>query len=141
LPVILALDIGERRTGLAVGSTESRLARPHSVLHHSTRKRDILRLKQVISEVGASLLLVGCPASPDGSMNPQAERVVRYARSLAEELGLPLQLWNEAYSSEVAKERLLAAGRSRKRRQETLDAAAAATILQSYLDSLGRGKQ
>ena len=140
LPTILALDIGERKMGTAVGSTESGLARPAAVWRHSTRAGDAEQIRQLARQTGATLLLAGLPLNPDGSPSAQAERIRRYAEGLAAEVGLPLLFWNEAYSSQDAQARLLADSHSRKRRRQQEDAVAAAIILQAYLDSLARGE-
>ena len=134
MPTILALDVGEARIGVAVGSSESGLARPHSVFRHSTRANDTRRVRELLAEAGATLLLVGLPLAPDGSPTAQAERIRRYIEGLAEMLPVPVALWNEAFSTQDAQERLLEGGSSRKRRRQREDAAAAAVMLQDYLD-------
>ncbi|MGQ9555315.1 MAG: Holliday junction resolvase RuvX [Anaerolineae bacterium] len=136
MPTILALDVGETRIGVAVGSSESGLARPHSVFRHSTRENDARRIRELLAESGATLLLVGLPLNADGSSTAQAERIRRYAAGLADMLPVPVAFWNEAFSSQVAQERLLAGGSSRKRRRQREDATAAAVMLQDYLHSL-----
>ena len=135
MPAILALDVGEARIGVAVGSSESGLARPHSVFRHGTRENDARRIRELLAESGATLLLVGLPLNSDGSPTAQAERIRRYVEGIAQTLPVPVVFWNEAFSSQDAQERLLAGGGKRKRRRQREDAAAAAVMLQSYLDA------
>jgi len=141
LPTILALDVGEVRIGVAVGSSESGLARPHSVFRHASGATDAERVRRLATETGAMRLLVGLPLNRDGSPSPQAERIRRYVEGLAQALALPVTYWNEAMSSVEAQERLLSSGLSRKRRRAQEDAVAAAVFLQDYLDSLRRGSE
>lgn len=140
MPVLLALDVGERRTGVAVGSTESGLARPHSVIRHGSSRDVARRIGQLVAETGAAQVIVGYPANPDGSESAQGERVRRFIEGMADEFGAPVLFRNEAYSSQDAQARLIDLGGSRKRRREQEDAVAAAIILQGYLDSLRGGR-
>lgn len=83
--------------------------------------------------------MVGHPLNRDGSAGPQAKRVERYAAALTEHLlawglDLPVVLWDERMSTQRAQAAMIAAGRKAKDRRERIDAAAAAVILQDYLD-------
>ncbi|NPV07272.1 MAG: Holliday junction resolvase RuvX [Anaerolineae bacterium] len=137
MAVILALDVGERRIGAAVGSTESGLARPYAVWQSHGRERDAMRIRELAAETGADLLLVGLPLQSDGTPSPQAERVRRYVEGMIPSLPLPVEFRDEAYSTQDAQALLRESGAGRRRRRELEDAAAAAVILQSYLDSTG----
>jgi putative Holliday junction resolvase len=81
---------------------------------------------------------VGLPLSLDGSVGPQARRVTRYAQALARTLTVPVELYDERYSTLTADE-LLAEGGGQRR--APIDAAAAAVILQDYLDSWAASTQ
>jgi len=135
VPVILALDVGEKRIGVAVGSTESGLARPHDVWQVTTTEKVTKRIRELAMELGATALVVGVPLNADGSLSDQSMRIKRYIEGMAEDIGLPIVFWDEAYSTQEAQARLLEAQRGRRRRRQREDAAAAAVILQNYLDS------
>jgi len=137
VPVLLALDIGEKRTGVAVGSTEGRLARPHSVIRMGGREAFTRRLRELIAQTGAELVVVGCPLQMDGSASPQGERIRHFVAGFGDEVNVPIVFWDEAYSSADARVALIDSGASRKRRREREDAAAAAVFLQRYLDAVG----
>jgi putative Holliday junction resolvase len=129
----LALDIGERRTGVAVGE---RLARPLLTLKRRSKAEDWQAIARLVREQQVDTLVVGKPLNMDGSEGFAAQRVVRYAQRLVaalSEMGLDLRLvfWDERLSTVEAQERLHTGG---SRGRIGIDAAAAAVILQGYLD-------
>ena len=129
----LALDIGARRIGLAVGNDEARLARPLRVLTRGSKNEDFAAIARAMQEVGADALLAGLPLNMDGSEGPQAKSVRKYAERLRRRLGVPLHFHDERLSSFVA-DQILAGRATRKARRQPNDAIAAAAILQSFLD-------
>ncbi len=137
----LALDIGEKRIGLAVGNDEVRLARPLRVLTRKSKEQDFAAIARAVAEVGAQGLVVGLPLNMDGSEGAQAKRVRKYAERLRRRLGLPLVYQDERLSSFVA-DQILATRARKKDRRVANDAIAAAAILQEFLEgtkfSLGR---
>ena len=136
---LLALDIGERRVGVAVSNESGLIATPLTVIRRRSKAEDFARVVQLIGESGAVGLIVGHPLNTDGSAGPQARRVERYVVALTEALRLeglsvPVILWDEHGSTQRAQELMIRAGRSAKYRRQQIDAAAAAVILQDYLD-------
>ena len=131
MPVIMGLDYGTRRIGIAVSDVEARLA---FALATHTEGRDgsiLARLRALVAERGVSEVVVGLPLTAGGREAESAARARRFADMLAAGLGLPVRLHDERYSSQQA-ERILA-GRGRPR--EAVDALAAELVLQSYLDA------
>ncbi|MDE2835920.1 MAG: Holliday junction resolvase RuvX [Chloroflexota bacterium] len=131
----LALDVGERRIGVASGDTETGIAVPAGVIDNTPDSpAQVLREAQAR---GASVVVVGMPYSMSGRVGPQAEVVREFIRRL-EGVGLEVETVDERLSSAEA-ERALAGGRPRgrgRRRPEkgAVDAAAAAVVLQAWLD-------
>ena len=145
---LMALDVGERRVGVAV-SENGLLAAPHSVLQRKSKQEDFVRLQRLVEELRIERIVVGLPYSLAGgeTMGPQARRVKRYADSLAQVVTIPLEFIDESYST-VDAEAYLAApsfeeGRRKpgKRGKAPLDAAAAAVILQKYLDAQSENRE
>ncbi|MCS6843453.1 MAG: Holliday junction resolvase RuvX [Caldilineales bacterium] len=134
---LLGVDVGQRRIGLAISDETQWLATPLQVVQRSARAEDFRRLAHIAAERRVVGLVIGHPLNADGSEGPQGRTVARYARHLAETLGLPWVLWDEHGSTQAALERLAHAGR--RRRQMPVDAEAAAVILQDYLDSRRAG--
>jgi putative Holliday junction resolvase len=133
---VLALDVGERRIGVAVSDPTGTVARPVGSVQRGARERDLAAIGALVAEHGAELVVVGQPLTLRGEVGPQAERVESYAQVLREALSVPVRLWDERYSTVTAEEILRQGHRRRKcREKEEVDAVAAAVILQSFLDS------
>ncbi len=129
--VVVGLDVGDRRIGVAVSDPSGALATPHGVIERRSRGEDFSELARLVGRLGAERVVVGLPLSLDGQMGPQARRVARYARAMAQALGVPVDLADERYSTVTAHALLVETGRKRR---VPVDAAAAAVILQDYLD-------
>jgi len=137
----LALDVGERRTGVAVGEV---LARPLTTLDRRSKEQDFREIGRLVREHGADMLVVGLPLNMDGSKGFQAQKVERYALLLKDallEMGLDVDLvmWDERLTTEQAEQAMSDVGHSAQRRRGRVDAIAAAMILQSYLDEKSGG--
>lgn len=132
---LLALDVGERRVGVAVSDPTGWLARPLTIVHCRSKREDLAAIARLVEEQGVTAVVVGYPLNMDGSVGPQARRVARYAAALERVLPVPVMLWDERLSSEEAADRLRAAAGGRRKRRRHLDDAAAAVILQDYLDA------
>jgi len=132
---ILALDIGEKRIGVAVSDQTRTLARPVQAIVRASLDSDIQALADLLAHYNVDTLVIGYPLSLSGEEGPQAVRVKRYAERLTAKLPITVTLWDERYSTLEATEKLVAAGRRRQGDKGQVDAAAAAVILQGYLDS------
>jgi putative Holliday junction resolvase len=133
---ILALDVGERRIGVAVSDPTATVARPVCTVQRASRAEDLGVIRALVEEHEAGLLIVGRPLTLRGEAGPQAMQIERYAQTLAEALPVPVRMWDERYSTAVAEEFLRQARKRGKRRgRGEVDAVAAAVILQGFLDS------
>ena len=133
---ILALDIGEKRTGVACGDTVSKIAIPTSTLNTADILKNPERLRAVAEEHEAELLLVGLPVSLDGQENSQAKRIRELAEAVAQILALPLVFQDERLSSAEAKRYLREAGYTERQMRGKIDMIAASLVLRTYLDSV-----
>ncbi len=136
---LLALDVGERRIGVAVSDSAGLIATPLTVIRRRSKAEDFGKIVRLVREQGAEGLVIGLPLNADGSAGPQAQRVERYAAALAdalsiEQLSVGLIMWDEHGSTQRAQALMIDAGQSAKKRRQRIDAAAAAVILQDYLD-------
>jgi putative Holliday junction resolvase len=132
---VMALDIGERRIGVAISDPLRVLATPVVTLIRRSWDEDLAAIVRLVRERGVTFVLVGHPLNMDGSAGEQARRSERFAQRLAESLGVegpPVRLWDERMSTQTAEERLRV-GESTGR--AGLDAVAAAVILQEWLDA------
>ncbi len=133
---VLALDIGDRRIGIAVSDPTGLIARPLRVLERRSKKEDFAVLASLVSEYGVERVIVGRPLTLRGEVGPQARRVEAYARALAEALPVPVELWDERYTTVAAQEILETVRRpGRRRPRGDVDAVAAAVLLQGFLEA------
>ena len=137
----LGIDLGLRRVGLAISDATGTLARPLETLRRETSDRDALdRLQGVIDRLsaepdGLAVVVVGLPTRLDGSPSDQTVHVRQMADALQSRIGVPVVLQDERLSSHEAESRLALRERDWRKRKARLDAAAAAVILQDYLDT------
>jgi putative Holliday junction resolvase len=138
MTAIMALDIGEKRIGIAL-SQSGVLATPHSILIRKSKKEDFARLQQLVKALGITRLVVGLPYSlAEGpALGPQARRIKRYAEALARTLDIPLEFFDESYSTLTAEQFLANSGRRKVSGagRPAIDDVAAAVILQNYLNA------
>ncbi len=130
----LALDLGDRRIGVAISDPLGIFARPLEVFERCSRQEDFVRVQALIAQHGVDVVIAGLPLNMDGTEGPQADWVRDYTTELAESITAPIILWDERLSTEEAKDILRAQGK--RPGEADLDAVAAAVILQSYLDTV-----
>ena len=137
----MGLDIGRRRIGVAISDATGTLARPVGVLSRGGADADALRLvadeiaRLGAEEDGVAAIVLGLPRRLDGSANEMTPLVHTFADQLRTASGLPVVLQDERLSSREAESRLAIREKDWRARKKKLDAAAAAIILQDYLDS------
>lgn len=131
----MALDVGDRRVGIAVGDTEAGIAMPLSVYVRVGGRRDPQALAHAAADQKAEALLVGMPLSLDGSRGDQALRVERFCEALRRETVLPVLVRDERFTTVEADRQMMGAAMSSQKRKAMRDAAAAAVLLQSYFDN------
>jgi len=141
---VVAVDMGARRIGLAVSDLTRTLARPLGVLRPPKGAPDVVGLvaaeiaRLAAEEDGVTTIVVGLPMHLDGTPSPMTATVRAFAAALGTRTGLPVALQDERLSSHEAESRLALREKDWRVRKDRLDAAAAAVILQDYLDE-GRG--
>lgn len=135
---IMALDLGEKRIGIALSDELQLIARSHTVIERTSRKADFEQIGAIAQEFGVGRLVVGLPLHLDGSEGPFTAWVRDYAAELADTLDLPYIFWDESFTSQQASDSMRARGIRAKEQRGWLDAVAAAFILQDYLDAMRR---
>ncbi|MFQ5398447.1 MAG: Holliday junction resolvase RuvX [Anaerolineae bacterium] len=132
---VMALDLGEKRIGVAL-SDEMRIAvKPLLVLKRKSRKEDFERIGRLLTEHQVTLLVMGLPVTLSGREGTKAAWVRDYTAALGEHVSVPIEFWDESFSTIRAEAGLRARGVGTRRRRQQIDAAAAAVILQEYLDA------
>ena len=136
---LLALDLGERRIGLAVGDDATRLVFPGGHLERVKLSLDVARVLEAAQGKDAEGFVVGVPYSLDGRLGPGAQRAEGFIRALRRRTALPVYSVDERFTSVEAEGLLRDAGRQASREKGSVDEAAAALILQRFLE--GRDRQ
>jgi len=131
--ILLGVDYGEKRTGVAVCDSMGILASPLKVIHETSRKKLASALSALAKDARVSKLILGLPLRTDGTKGDKALACEALAELLRAD-GLTVELWDERFSSTMAHQSLGAAGVRAKDRRAVVDAVAAVIILQSYLD-------
>jgi putative Holliday junction resolvase len=136
--VILSLDFGLKRIGVATGDTLTRTAHPRSTISNGPHGPDWLSLDRLLADTRPARIAVGEPYNADGSESLLTGAARRFAAELTRRSGLPVDLVDERWSSQDAEERLRADRASGERRRrvtrEAIDAAAAAVILERWFE-------
>ena len=133
--VVLGVDLGAKRIGLAVSDAEGRVAFPAGALESRGTARDVAAIAEVVRERGARCVVVGLPLHMSGRRGPEAEAALRFAAALAEKTGVPVETLDERWTSREAERSLQEMGRtSKKRGRGEVDAIAATLLLRSFLE-------
>jgi putative Holliday junction resolvase len=136
----MGIDVGERRIGLAISDATRTLARPLKTLLIANAEDGLRRVVAEITQLTAeddslSTIVVGLPVRLDGSPNAQTPRVTAFVSTLRQNTAVPIVTVDERLSSVEAESRMAMNIRDWRERKKKLDAAAAAVILQDYLDT------
>ena len=135
---ILALDLGEKRIGVAVSDETHLIARSHTVFERSSRAADFAQIADIVDQENVGFLVVGLPIELDGAEGPLALWVRDYSAALAAHLQLEYALWDESFTSKQASASMRERGVRARDQKEWIDAVSAAFILQDYLDAQAR---
>lgn len=130
----MALDFGDKRIGVALSDPLHILASPLQTFVRTSDEHALLEITGLVSKHGVEKLIIGMPYSLDGTVGPQAEKVLSFKDKVAAQLNIEVLLQDERLSSVTAGMKLKETSKKANRLKEKIDAAAAAVILQSYLD-------
>jgi putative Holliday junction resolvase len=127
----LAIDYGNKRTGLAICDQAETIASPLTVIQG--QKELAKKISEIIEAENVDAVVLGLPLNMDGSEGPQAELALKFGKQLQNCLKIPVLIHDERLSSFGAEEKLISANYTRKKKKKRLDAVAAAEILESFL--------
>lgn len=130
------LDVGDRRIGVAMSDEVGWTAQGVAVVQRKNLDADLDALRAAFAPYAPTTIVIGLPKNMNGSIGPQAEKVLAFAREVETALTLPIVMWDERLSTVGAERTLLEADLSRAKRKKVIDKVAAVFILQGYLDSL-----
>ncbi len=130
----LGLDVGDVRIGVALSDETSTLATGLATIRRVGPRKDVKEVAELVRRHGAGEVVVGLPRMLDGSVGPQARKVLAFMEALRAGLHVPVVPWDERFTSVVAQQALREGGASRRDRQASVDKLSAVLILQNYLD-------
>ena len=135
----LGLDVGSKTIGVAVSDELGLCAHGLTTLRRQGMKRDVAAVLGIVQERAVDILVVGLPYDLEGKVGHRAERVLAFVAELRTAHAPPIETWDERFSTVEAERVLLEANLSRRRRKAVIDRAAAAVILQGWLDHRSHG--
>jgi len=132
----MGLDIGEKRTGVALSDELGITAQPMDTIEAKGPDDMEKKVLDLIKRLNPDRIVMGLPRNMDGSIGPRAQAILSLAERVREKSGHPVETWDERLTTIEAERVLLSAQMGRKKRKKTLDTLSAVLILQGYLDSL-----
>jgi putative Holliday junction resolvase len=137
----LGVDVGTVRVGLAGSDETGTIASPLRTVPRRPVARLWLEVQEVVDERLPECIVVGLPRRLDGSEGESAADARLVADQLRARTGLPVEMWDERFTTAAAERSLIAAGRRRAQRRQSIDAVAASLLLQSWLDSRAKPRR
>jgi putative Holliday junction resolvase len=131
----MALDVGDRKIGIAISDAMLLTAQSRPTLHRTTLDRDVEVLRHLVAENDVHEIIVGQPLHMGGTESPQSRKVAAFAEAVQHALNIPISYWDERLTSFAAEQHLEEMGLGWRERREQVDKIAAMIILQEYLDS------
>lgn len=132
---ILAVDHGEKRIGLALSDPTATFASPLTVIKHVSRLMDAAQVANLAAENEVGLIVIGQSFDEEGEPNLAGRRAAKFADALREQTHIPVELFDESFSTQDARQAVIELGFSRKRRAGHHDSLAAVMILRSYIEA------
>ncbi len=135
--VLIGLDVGTKTIGTAFCDAGWTFASPAELVRRAKFSKDKSALAQMMATRATKGIVIGLPLNLDGSESPRSQSTRAFARNI-EDMGLPILLWDERWSTQAVERAMIAADVTRAKRAERIDNGAAAFILQGAIDALTR---
>ena len=132
--IIMAIDLGKARTGLAVCDKNEILASPIGTIQEKDDEKLILKILENLTSCKAEMAIIGLPKNLDGSLGESAERAKKFADILREKIDIPINLWDERRTTITAHNYLNQTNTRGKKRKSIIDTLSASIILENYLE-------
>ena len=131
----LGVDLGSKRIGFAVSDISGTIASALTTVHRSSsRRHDHAAIARLVRDEEAEVVVVGLPLSLDGTSGPAARSAETEARQLASVVGVPVEMYDERFTTVTAERGMLEAGLDARQRRKVVDKVAAAVMLQAWLE-------
>ena len=132
--ILVGLDLGEKTIGIAVSDQSLIVATPLKTISREGIKKDLIKLSEILKEYNLGGFVMGLPISLDGTENQQTSKVFKIADEIKNYFGVPIDYFDERFSSDVIFKEMRKANLSRLKIKKKIDQQAAAYILQGYLE-------
>ncbi|APG62802.1 Holliday junction DNA helicase RuvA [Sphingorhabdus lutea] len=136
--ILLGLDVGSHTIGTAFCDAGWQFASPASLIKRRKFTQDKMQLVELIASRQTKAIVIGLPVNMDGSESPRSQSTRAFAKNIAD-LGLPILLWDERWSTQAVERAMIDSDISRAKRAQRVDNAAAAFILQGAIDAMAAG--
>lgn len=130
---IMAVDLGEARTGIAICDKTEFLASPVGVIHDKDPDSILQKVVAATKEYDVKMVVIGHPVNMDGTCGERAQLCEQFSKKLAEEISIPVRLWDERQSTLEATKYLNETNTRGKKRKKVIDQVAATIILESFM--------
>ena len=128
------MDVGQKTIGVAVSDPMGWTAQGVTVFWRASKEKDMVALQAFVDQYKIDKFVVGLPRRTDGSYGPETDKIYDFGSELEREFELPVEYWDERFSTVAAERILLEGDVSRAKRRQVIDKVAATVILQAYLD-------
>lgn len=135
---IMALDVGDKRIGVALSDAARLTSQPHCVIERSGEQADLAVILDIIRRYDVSELVVGNPINMDGSRGERSRKTEKFYNFLKKRIGIPTAFFDERLTTAAAQRVLIEGDVSRKKRKDVIDKLAAQQILYTYMDYIKR---
>ena len=132
--ILVGLDVGFKTIGIAVSDRSLTIATPINTVRRQGTKKDLLKIKEFLSEYEMGGFIIGMPLSLDGTQNEQTNKIRIFSNKLQSYFSIPIEFWDERYSSDIIFKEMRKSDFSTSKIKKKLDQQSAAYILQGYLD-------
>ena len=136
---VLALDVGEKRIGIAISDLLGITAQGLPTIEYQSRKVALDGIAEMAKMHDVGEIVIGLPKNMDGTLGFKSQEVLHFSEQLKRRIEVPVTLWDERLTTKMAHQVMLEADLSRRKRKQKVDMIAAQLILQSYLDSPRKG--
>jgi len=135
----LSLDVGEKRIGIAISDSQQSIAQPLKLYRRGSLAQDVDEVDRLVREHDVGRIVCGLPKNLDGSIGRKAGEIVEFARMLEERTSVPVDLWDERFSTDEAHRIFDMHAVKQRKRKPYIDMMAAQIILQGFLDAQKKG--
>lgn len=132
---ILALDVGDRRIGVAISDELEISAHSLMTINRDEHKKEMEQIIDIVKDYNVEEVVIGNPVMMNGEVGIQGEKVARFVEELKKSIDIPIRLFDERLSTKFVEKTLIDADVSRKKRRKVIDKLSAVIILQDYMSS------